>query len=63
MAKKCSHGCIPGHSSKCTKACFDGNEAKYATEGTFKNGKAPRTKEYAKAKKVGPFLIEYGKKK
>lgn len=63
MAKKCRHDCVPGHSSKCDKACFDGNEAKYATEGTFRNGKAPREKEYKHEVTVKGIKIEWGKKK
>lgn len=64
MARKCRHDCIPGHSSACDKACFEGNDAKYATEGTFKNGKpVGDRKEYKHAVTVKGIKIEWGKKK
>jgi len=64
MPKKCSHDCVPGNSSKCTKACFDGNEAKYATEGQFKNGKPLKEpKSYRHEVTVKGIKIEWGKRR
>lgn len=64
MARKCRHDCIPGHSSKCDKGCFEGNDARYAMEGTFKNGKVKgEPKEYKHAVTIKGIKIEFGKKK